>query len=267
MNGTKVLKPAKQVASGDVVAVATIPPKPHATANESATIIDVPVLYEDRSCLVINKPAGIAVHPGIATGNAPTIIEVLRGEYGSGLHLVHRLDKETTGCLLCAKNTAALEALQRQFQERSVQKSYLAIVAGIPSEKRAMIDAPIGRSLVNRVKMSLFKTGESREARTSYEVLDSAGNASLLRCDIHTGRTHQIRVHLSAIRHPIFGDTKYGSAESIRVAKEHGVEGLCLHARTLAFTSPEGVPVTIAAPIPESFRMNTEKLHLRIPEA
>ena len=216
----------------------------------------IPIIYEDASLLVINKPRGITVHPAEQTKGEVTLIEKLREELNDdNLELVHRLDKETTGCLLIAKNPEALEFLKKQFKDRTVKKTYLAIVSGVPKEKKAMIDAPIGRSLMNRVKMSLFKTGKSREAVTVYEVIDSTNDASLLRCDIKTGRTHQIRVHLASIGHPVLGDETYGNDKSQAVAKKYGMQTMQLHAQMLEFVSAETKDrVQTKAQAPDDFR-------------
>ena len=216
----------------------------------------IPIIYEDASLLVINKPRGITVHPAEQTKDEVTLIEKLREELNNdNLELAHRLDKETTGCLLIAKNSEALEFLKKQFKDRTVKKTYLAIVAGVPKEKKAMIDAPIGRSLMNRVKMSLFKTGKSREAVTVYEVIDSTNDASLLRCDIKTGRTHQIRVHLASIGHPVLGDETYGNDKSQAVAKKYGMQTMQLHAQMLEFVSAETKDrVQTKAQAPDDFR-------------
>lgn len=261
LNNQKMIKPAKNVSTGDTVEIREakeeIAPE---KVSPDFKGIDIPILYEDVDCLVVNKPAGFAVHPSETSHGQPTIIEILRAKHGEDLDLVHRLDKETTGCLLIAKSAGAYAKLQKQFSDRSVQKTYLAIVAGIPKEKKARIEAEIGRSLVNRVKMSLFKTGYSRPAVTNYEVLTQSADAALLRCDIETGRTHQIRVHLSSIGHPILGDTKYNSVDSRIVTNAHGITSLCLHARELRFTAiGKKKEVTVQAPVPEAFRKNAER--------
>ncbi|MBI3336493.1 RluA family pseudouridine synthase [Candidatus Peregrinibacteria bacterium] len=185
-------------------------------------------LYEDHFCAVLNKAAGVNVSE-------------LPYEF-----LVHRLDKETTGCLLIAKTADSLDLLQRQFKERTVQKVYLALVSGIPQHKHAIIDAPIGRNIAQRTKMGVSRIAKRREAQTEYRVLQTGNNAALLECIPKTGRTHQIRVHLKSIGHPIVGDTKYGS-------KDHA-ECMCLHAWKLSFGSPIGVRVHAEAPIPKEFQ-------------
>jgi len=222
---------------------------------------DIPILYEDDTCLVVNKPADLTVHPA-PSAQEQTLIDILREQYPEAC-LVHRLDKGTTGCLLVAKSKSGCEELQSQFKDRTVKKQYLAICAGVPEKKKATIDAPVGRNLLNRTKMSLFRTGTSREAQTTYEVLSQTEQCSLLRCEIHTGRTHQIRVHLSAIGHPIIGDEKYGSELSRRLSEKHKIESPLLHAHTLEFMSLEtGEKVKVKAPIPKMFQEAKEMLEL-----
>ena len=206
----------------------------------------------------------MTVHPAEQTKGEVTLIEKLREELNDkNLELVHRLDKETTGCLLIAKNTEALAYLKKQFKDRTVKKIYLAIVAGIPKEKKAMIDSPIGRSLVNRVKMSLFKTGKSREAVTMYEVLDSTDDSALLRCEIKTGRTHQIRVHLASIGHPVLGDETYGTSASQTISEKYGVKTMQLHAWRLEFVSPDTQKdAQVEAPVWDGFCGDGESLTL-----
>jgi len=159
------------------------------------------------------------------------------------------LDKETTGCLLIAKTEKAHTFLQKQFADRTVKKTYLALVAGVPSPPSAIIDAPIGRNLVNRTLMSIFKTRSSREAKTTYRTLEVRVNCTLLECDLHTGRTHQIRVHLRSIGHPILGDSSYGTHESKKITKGLGINGLCLHAQKLSFNTLSHKRVDVEAPL------------------
>ncbi|TSC79635.1 MAG: 23S rRNA pseudouridine synthase [Candidatus Peregrinibacteria bacterium Gr01-1014_25] len=232
--------------------------------------LHLPVLYEDDACIVINKPAGIAVHPGAGTAREKTILHgaaFLLKERGLPFSpesiLVHRLDRGTTGCLLLAKTPAAHMALQEQFAQRTVRKKYLAIVAGVPDPPVAVIDAPIGRSSSDRTAMGIIGASALREARTTYRTVASSREASLLACDLHTGRTHQLRVHLSAIGHPILGDDTYTSEFAERVATASGIDRICLHARELTFTSPAtGHAETIQAPPPEEFTKAAKVLGL-----
>ena len=266
INGATTLKCSKKVEAGDTISILSVP----VTAQQAAWK-DTPgmerdplgVLYEDEACIVMEKPAGVTVHPGSGTRDEPTLIALFRAQRkDAGLHLVHRLDKETTGCLLVAKNSESLAELQKQFQNHTVTKQYSACVYGVPREARAMIDAPIGRSLLNRTKMSLFRSARSREAQTEYVVTASAGNASLLRLTLHTGRTHQIRVHLAGIGHPVLGDTTYGTDESRAYAEEHAIDALLLHASLLSFRSPLGEEITVEAPLPRKFQHCLEKVGL-----
>lgn len=167
---------------------------------------------------------------------------------------MHRLDKPTTGCIIVAKTNNSFSILQKQFEKRTTHKQYLAIVAGVPEHSKATIDAPIGRNLTDRTKMSVLKTALSREAITDYEVLDTVDDASLLLCTLHTGRTHQIRVHLSSIHHPLLGDLSYGSPASERISEQYAVEGLCLHAWNIGFVSPaDHTSCRVEAPLPMTF--------------
>ncbi|MDO8648165.1 MAG: RluA family pseudouridine synthase [Candidatus Peregrinibacteria bacterium] len=254
-------KPSQQLKEGDRVTV-TGDIAIHASSITPQDL-HLQVLYEDDACLVIEKPEGIAVHPG--AGMADGEMTLLHGiahlfqergvPFSSEAVLAHRLDKETTGCILVAKSPAAHQQLQEQFAERTIEKTYLALVAGIPSPPLATIDSPIGRSAQDRTKMAVIGNTAAREARTTYRTLGSAGQTALLACDLHTGRTHQIRVHLSAVGHPVLGDQTYKSPLSERVATEFKITDLCLHAWRLAFTSPaDGERKQIIAPMPKIFR-------------
>lgn len=262
VNGEEVTKPSFQLREGDSVFLIVEWEDEEDPFPIVPLDLRLPVLYEDADCLVIHKPAGYAVHPG--AGMAKDEATILHGiaflfeERGvpflSAHVLVHRLDRETTGCLLIAKTPDAHGPLQKQFARRDVSKIYLALVVGRPDPPKAVIDAPVGRNLTDRTRMSVLRTSVSREAKTTYRTLESVGNVSLLQCHPHTGRTHQIRVHLSSIGHVILGDTVYGSPRSEKLAKQHAVGGLCLHAWRLTFLSPTDVrEISVEAPLPASF--------------
>lgn len=260
VNGKRVTKTSRSVRVGDTV-VATGELEPHVT-EVKPTDLELTILYEDDACLVIDKPAGFAVHPGAAMDQSE--VTILNGiahlfderslPFSEDAVLVHRLDKETTGALLIAKTPKAHEALQQQFESRSVSKTYLALVAGVPSPAAAVIDAPIGRNLTDRTKMSVLKTSVSREAKTTYRTVAATGEVALVECDLHTGRTHQVRVHLFSIGHPILGDRAYASSESQKLSDRYGIDSVCLHAWKLSFVSPLGEKVEVVAPLPDSLR-------------
>ncbi|MFH0770430.1 MAG: RluA family pseudouridine synthase [Candidatus Peregrinibacteria bacterium] len=261
VNGRVTRKPAHVVRSGDTVSV-TNTREPASETHITPVDLHLPILFEDSACLVIAKPAGIAVHPapGLKRGE-PTLLHgiafLFRKKhipFSADSVLVHRLDRETTGCVLIAKSKKAHAFLQKQFAERSIAKRYLAIVAGIPDPPSALIDAPLGRNLTERTKMSVLKTSVSREARTTYHTLQRGKHVALLACDLHTGRTHQIRVHLASVGHPLLGDGKYASSSSRRLTEEYGIENLCLHAWQLTFrSSADDQEHTVRAPPPEIF--------------
>ena len=271
VNGVTLTKASHALRAGDSVSYAQ---SDEVVVSDVQSIdLHLTVLYEDDACIVIDKPAGIAVHPGAGMPqDEPTILHgaahlfAERGiPFSTDAVLVHRLDRETTGCLLLAKTPAAHLALQKQFEERTVRKEYLAIVSGIPSPPSAAIDSPIGRSTKDRTKMSVLGATRSREAKTSYRTLAAGQDTALLLCELHTGRTHQIRVHLSALGHPLLGDPSYASARSTKIVQEHHIANLCLHARTLRFRSPaDGKEHDCEAPLPGTFAQALAELGLHI---
>jgi 23S rRNA pseudouridine1911/1915/1917 synthase len=217
--------------------------------------IALSVLFEDNDLIVINKPAGISVHPG-AGRKRGTLVNALLSHCKnlSGIGgkerpgIVHRLDKETSGCLAVAKNDFVHLELSRQFAARTVDKIYLALVAGKVRAKSGAIVAPIARHRVHRKKMAIAREG-GREARTDFKVVRSGGEASLLECRLHSGRTHQIRVHLQHLGHPILGDVVYGGRRAGNFSRQ------MLHAWKLGLDHPRTKErMHFEAPWPEDFK-------------
>jgi 23S rRNA pseudouridine1911/1915/1917 synthase len=212
------------------------------------------ILFEDDDLLVLNKPAGLVVHPGAGHQTHTLVnallahcknLSVIGGEERPGI--VHRLDKETSGVLVIAKNDATHRDLSKQFAERTTGKVYLALVAGTPREKTGTIDAPIARHPVHRQRMSIARRA-GRPARTDYRVLKSNGDVSLIECTIHTGRTHQIRVHLHHLGHPVLGDKLYGGKRAGTSPRQ------MLHASKLTFRHPRtGEAMSFTASVPNDF--------------
>src|SRR6202007_3083693 len=198
-----------------------------------AEAIPLEVLYEDEDVIVINKAAGMTVHAG--AGNVSgTLVNALLGrgqalsQGGDPLRpgIVHRLDKETSGVILVAKNDAAHAKLGEAFRQRVIKKTYIALVQGILGQKSGRIELAIGRDPIHRTRMTTKRkswhgadTVNSREARTDWKALAKIDSTTLLEVQLHTGRTHQIRVHFSALKHPVVGDTLYGAASELRVGK------------------------------------------------
>jgi 23S rRNA pseudouridine1911/1915/1917 synthase len=244
------------VRAGDVVRL-TVPPLQEIAAE--AEEIPLEILFEDEDLLVLNKPPGLVVHPG-AGNQTHTLVNALLHHCASlsGIGgkqrpgIIHRLDKDTSGCLVVAKNDAAHHELARQFAEREVKKIYLALVAGTLKRPRGTIEAPIGRHPVQRKKMAV-DLRRGRAAKTEYRVLKSGGGLSLVECALHSGRTHQIRVHLHHLGHPIVGDALYG--------KKGGASRQMLHAWKLGFNHPRtNERLFFEAPIPEDFHTSMAQL-------
>jgi 23S rRNA pseudouridine1911/1915/1917 synthase len=267
VNDKTVKKPSLKLDTGETVTWSLR--EAAAVPEDIESVIDLPVLYEDDSCIVINKPAGFAVHPGSGMktpeetilGAAKALFVARKLPYSPAEVLVHRLDKDTTGCLLLAKTPEAHAKLQKAFADRTVKKTYLALVAGTPNLPVATIDAPIGRHGTERTKMSIHKAVKSRTATTTYHTIGSVDGVSLLECDLHTGRTHQIRVHLSSIGHPVLGDETYGNNASHTAEGLLGIESLCLHAKYLSFMSGKK-KVHVEAPLPEKMKRVLKELGL-----
>ena len=232
--------------------------------------IPLHVLFEDADLLVLNKPPGLVVHPaaGHATG---TLVNALLHHCAGQLSgiggvarpgIVHRLDKDTSGCLVVAKNDAAHLALSAQFAARKVEKVYHAIVCGKLAKNEGAINASIARHAVQRKKMSVVTRG-GREALTTYRVLEPLAGAMLVEARIQTGRTHQIRVHFQHLGHPLVGDVTYGPRPNQRLAESVHCKASrqMLHARRLVFVHPRTTkPIAVEAPWPEDFEETLQAL-------
>jgi 23S rRNA pseudouridine1911/1915/1917 synthase len=251
-------KPSQRVTAGLNVSVTIPPPEAIELAPED---IPLTIIYQDADIIVLDKPAGLTVHP--APGHpSGTLVNALlaacpdlRGIAGTlRPGIVHRLDKDTSGLMVVAKNDRAQRALQRQLKDRDVHKTYLALVHGVPKPREGLIEAPIGRHPKNRKKMAVVAGG--REAITKYRVREelAGGRYSLLEVEPVTGRTHQIRVHMAALGHPIAGDATYGKRSDI-IARQ------ALHASKLAFAMPlGGRAVEFESPLPSDMREALERL-------
>jgi 23S rRNA pseudouridine1911/1915/1917 synthase len=247
-------KASEMVRVGDEICWREPPP----VQSQSAHAQEMPleILYEDDLLAVLNKPAGAVIHPG-AGHKEGTLVSGLLHRFGSlsnigGVErpgIVHRLDKETSGCLVVAKTDTAHRFLAAQFSGRKVSKVYLALVSGNPPRRSGVIDAPIARHPVNRKKMAVCSAGRGREAITEYRVLDSAEGVSLMECRPRTGRTHQIRVHLKHLGCPVLGDRVYGRRGRF---SRH-----LLHAWKLEFRHPrDGRILAFEAEPPPEFRIS-----------
>jgi 23S rRNA pseudouridine1911/1915/1917 synthase len=214
--------------------------------------IDLPIIYQDDNVVVINKPSGVISHSRGRYWYEPSVASFLRQIAGESSNpsdrsgIVHRLDRATSGVMICAKNEATLSFLQKQFSARTVQKTYLAIIEGRPSPETAIIDMPIER---NPKKPATFRAGSGgKSAQTSYTTLESTPAYSLLELTPKTGRTHQLRVHLKQLGKPIVGDELYGGKPADR---------LMLHAASLTIALPDNQPgehTTFSVPMPDEFR-------------
>ncbi len=259
-----VVRPSRRVRPGERVEVRVPAPRPSTAQPEP---IPLDILYEDAAILVINKPAGMVVHPGAGTHSGTLVNAVLAhcpdlqgigGEVRPGI--VHRLDKETSGVIVVAKTEQALRDLQRQFKRRTVRKHYVALVIGALPQPEGFIEAPIGRHRIHRHKMAVVANG--KEARTRWRVLqrlrDGAGRPyTLVDVALLTGRTHQIRVHFAWLGFPLVGDRTYGPPRHPPLEAPRQ----CLHARELTIHHPTtGEVMTFSAPLPEDFRAVLDSL-------
>ena len=258
VNGKKT-KVSYKVQPNDEISIEDEEPK---EIGLKAQEIPIDILYEDDDIIVVNKPKGMVVHPANGNPDGTLVNAVMAickdslsgigGEIRPGI--VHRLDKDTSGVIIVAKNDKSHIALSEQIKNHEVEKTYIALVKGFVKENEATINMPIGRSTKDRKKMAVNKNGKN--AITHFQVIERFKNYTLLEVKIETGRTHQIRVHLSEIGYPIVGDTTYSNGKN-----EWGIEGQCLHAKSLKFKHPiTGEEMFIEAPLPEYFQKVIEEL-------
>ena len=259
-----------RLAPGDILLVHFPDPVPTEAQPED---IPLDIIYEDADIIVVNKPTGMVVHP--AAGNeSGTLVNALLYHCGDTLSgiggvirpgIVHRIDKDTSGLLVVAKNDAAHTALSAQLKGHAMGRVYDAILLGNLKEDQGVVDAPIGRHPTDRKKMAILRGDgvHSRDALTHYTVTERfsvAGHGAMtrVRCELETGRTHQIRVHMASIGHPLAGDEVYGKGR-----EKTGLDGQCLHAGRLRFIHPDtGEAMEVTCPLPEYFTKFEEKLRL-----
>ena len=240
-----VRDPALKVKGGEALSIAVPEPTP---AHNEPQDIPLAIVFEDDHLLVLDKPAGLVVHP--AAGNLDrTLVNALlhhcAGEL-SGIGgvarpgIVHRIDKDTSGLLVVAKTDVAHEGLAKQFAAHSIDRRYLAIVTGVPKTSGGIVDAPLARSATNRKKIAIVEGNRGKRAVTHWRRLDALKDAALVECRLETGRTHQVRVHMGSIGHPLLGDPVYGRSGKThgKLLKELGFQRQALHAAGLGFTHP-----------------------------
>ena len=258
LNG-KPLKKNYKMTGGETLEINLPDPEPIDAVPQN---IPLDIAYEDNDLLVINKPKGMVVHP--ASGNPDgTVVNAVLYHCGDSLSgiggafrpgIVHRIDKDTSGLLIIAKNDKAHLYLSEQLKDHTLSRTYEAVVIGNLKEERGTVDAPLGRSPKDRKKMAIVSDG--RRAVTHYEVIARYPGYTHVRCKLETGRTHQIRVHMASLGHPIAGDEVYGPSKS-----KVDLGGQCLHARQLSFLHPaDGQPRLVESELPAYFRAFLDKL-------
>ncbi|MFL2987420.1 MAG: RluA family pseudouridine synthase [Candidatus Poriferisodalaceae bacterium] len=269
-NEEKVVNGSDRVTKGDYVEVEKPAEEEMSQALVPDASVEFEVVYEDEAVIVVDKPIGLVVHAGAGRQDS-TLAHGLLARYPEVAEvgalerpgIVHRLDRDTSGLLICARTNEALTYLSEALSSREIHRSYLTIVAGCPEAPKGTIEAPIGRSRRSRTRMTVTEDG--REARTHYEVLETWRNpdpASLLRCTLDTGRTHQIRVHLRAIDSPVLGDSTYGKKDPFGVGRP------LLHAAEIAFLHPVSAEeMSFTSEPPADFRRALDAFRAQNPDS
>lgn len=257
----KVLKSNYKLRTGDTLSVTIPAPRPLDVLPEN---IPLDIIYEDDDIIIINKPRGMVVHPAVGNYSGTLVNALLyHCKNLSGINgvirpgIVHRLDKDTSGIIICAKNDAAHLSLSKQIQEKTAQRTYLAVVRGNLKTDKGVIDTLIGRDKKDRQKMAVVKE-DGRRAITEYEVVERFGKYTIVRCHLRTGRTHQIRVHLTYLGYPLVGDPKY-----MPMKTPFSIKGQALHSETLEFNHPRtGEHMFFKAPLPRDMQKIVTRLHM-----
>jgi 23S rRNA pseudouridine1911/1915/1917 synthase len=280
LNNSQPVKPSYEIRSGDCISVRF--PRPQDQDRLTPQAMPLEILFEDQDILVINKAPGVIVHPGAGHPDGTLVHGLLAhcphlATQGAPLRpgIVHRLDQQTSGALVVAKRNTAYLELIKQFKERTVKKHYLALVYGKFSQACGEVTTALGRHPADRRKMAVLGGKRGREAVTRWQVEKAWGEVTLLRVTIETGRTHQIRVHLSYLQHPVVGDVTYGGGKrKARSLRSEGLRNLLikvdrqmLHAEILAFRHPgTNDPIVLKAPLPDDFSRLLQQLKLTSPE-
>jgi len=257
-SGKAVRDPAAKVSGGEALRVAVPEPSP---AHNEAQDIPLTIVFEDEHLLIVDKPAGLVVHPAAGNFDGTLVNALLHHCAGqlSGIGgvarpgIVHRIDKDTSGLLVVAKTDVAHEGLAKQFAAHSIERRYLAIIKGVPKAPQGTVDAPLARSSINRKKIAVVADGRGKRAITHWKRLQVLKDAALVECRLETGRTHQVRVHMASLGHPLLGDPVYG-----RSGKTHGkllnelqFHRQALHAAELGFTHPvTKIRLSFSSPMP-----------------
>ncbi len=266
--GVPVRNASQKISAGEVFSVSIPEPEPSDNAAEE---IPLKVVYEDNDLIVVDKPVGLVVHPAAGNPDGTLVNALLHHCAGqlSGIGgvarpgIVHRIDKDTSGLIVAAKHDRAHEGLARQFKEHSIDRRYLAIVAGLPTQGEGVIEAPLGRSSANRKKIAIVPGG--KHATTRYRLVQPLKESALVECRLETGRTHQVRVHMASIGHPLLGDQVYGRPRPAHwpVLETLGFRRQALHAARLGFMHPmNNIALSFDSEMPADMRELMAQLHV-----